>query len=177
MYWLRRPPYLRYAAAVAIFLGAAWLELRGPALVLHPFALDEVPAGTPLLEGSVEWREVPAGLLPPVPADGVTSRLVEPGSPLLPGDVGLAGPQAPEGWWGLELQIPSRAQAGQEVQIVVMEAFGGGITSVPGVVLEPSQGDSFGFGDVPGLVAVPAEHAVVVALASAEGQLTVLIEP
>ena len=176
MYWLRRPPYLRYLAAVLILAGAAWLEFRQPALVLHPFATEPVPVGVNIEEGPSEWREVPADLLPPVSSHGVTRRRVPEGHPFLPADLDSATRHVPEGWWALEVRLTERAQVGQQLQLVVMTSAGA--SAVPGIVLEGSdRGSGLDFGESLGLVAVPGEEAVSVAIAAAEGRLAVLIQP
>ncbi len=174
MYWLRKPPYLRYGAAALVVIGAFWLELRPTATVLHPFAAEELPAGTPLNEAPVDWREIPSGLLPPVDTSGVLHRPVASGSPILPADVGGGAVSAvPEGWWGIELPLPTLATPGRSVQIVVLSER---TRSVAGVVLEQQEGlDPFGLPT--GLVAIPAEDAVGVAAAAAEGRVAVLVEP
>ena len=176
MYWLRRPPYLRYLAAALILAGAAWLEFRQPALVLHPSATEPVPVGVSIEEASIEWREIPTGLLPPVSGQGVTRRRVPSGHPLLPADIDSATQLVPDGWWALEVQLTDRAQVGQQVQLVVMTPAG--TSAVPGVVLEASdRGSGLDFGESLGLVAVPPEEAVSVAVASVEGRLAVLVDP
>ncbi len=63
VYWLPRPPYLRWAAAALLVLGALAWDLRSPAVELRPFASRPVRAGEALDASAVAWREVPAGLL------------------------------------------------------------------------------------------------------------------
>jgi len=160
---------------VLVLLGAAWIELRGSPEVLHPFAAEELSAGLALDEASLEWRKVPSGLLAPVALDGVLQRPVEAGSPVLPADLALGRPPIPSGWWAVEVPLPARAAAGQGVQLVLLGRQG---STVAGIVVEPRPPtDAFDFGDLPGLVAVPAEDAPLVAAAALDGALAVLIEP
>jgi hypothetical protein len=179
VYWFRRPPYVRYAAAALLVIGTAWIELSGPNLVRHPFAVHPIRGGVQITDADLRWRDVPAGLLPTVDAAGVAARPIPEGAPLLPADVTPDLPPVPEGWWAVEIPLPGRATAGQAVQVVVLPDFRGGSARVlPGRVLEPTPGsDEFGFTTLPGLVAVPGEDAALAALAALDGRIAVLMEP
>ena len=173
MYWLRRPPYFRYLLAAVIVVGALVMEFRRPEVMLHPYAAEVIPSGSPLETASLDWKEIPTGVLPPVEVSGAAGRTVPAGSPLLPQDVSDS-PRAPEGWWAVEVPLPSRAGVGQTVQVVVLSVG----TAVPGLGLEPApRSDEFGFSDRMGLVAVPSSEAALVVMAVAEQRVGVAIEP
>ncbi len=57
MYWLQRPPYLRWAAAVILVAGAAAWDISGDPLSLHPYLLADVAAGAAITDADVEWRQ------------------------------------------------------------------------------------------------------------------------
>ncbi len=172
MYWFRRPPYLRWAAAALIFSVAAAAELRATPTVTHPFVAAPVAAGTSLDVDALDMRRVPAGVLPPVDVDGArAARTLSPGEPVLPSD--LAAPQvAPAGWWLVPLPLPAAAGTGAEVRVLGLQPP----QDVPGVVVGPSGDDGFG-GRLPGLVAVPADQAAALATAAARDDVVVLIRP
>ena len=45
MFWLTRPPYLRWAAAAAVVVAAFLWDLRGSSDILYPFATSAIAAG------------------------------------------------------------------------------------------------------------------------------------
>ena len=77
----------------------------------------------------------------------------------------------PVGWWTVALDLPSAVLPGTRVRIVLGEGEG-----VSGIVVEPSQEDSFGLRSA-GLVAVPALAADAVGFAAGAGQIVILFEP
>ncbi|MDP8958908.1 MAG: hypothetical protein M3N51_06860 [Actinomycetota bacterium] len=182
MYWFRRPPYLRWVAAALIVVAAVAVELRRPATTLHPFLKVAVTGGESLGEEAIEWREVPAGLLPlPELSGAVAARAAPAGEPLLPSSVAVEGQAAvPENWWALPLALPPRAFPGDPVQLVVVpidpleEPL-----SVPGLVVERAvdSDDPFAPSEPAGLVAVPGEASASVAAAAAEGRVMVTVAP
>lgn len=178
MFWLERPPYLRWAAAVVLVALAASAELRRAPTVQHPFLRDQAPAGTELTEALVEWRAVPPGLLPAVEVAGAAGRLLQAGEPLLPSSL-ATGVEAPEGWWALSVALPSGTLPGAAVQLVLLPNDPTqSVRVVPGVVMEAGAGgDAFAVDAQLGTVAVPPEAAAAAAVAAAEGRLTVLVEP
>lgn len=174
MYWFSHPPYLRWAGAALIILLAAWIDLRPADTVAYPFAAEDIAAGATVDAASIEWTQIPAGLLPAAPELGGTSRYGIPaGEPVLPSSVAADRPSIPQGWWALATELPASVVPGQPVQLVIS-----GISprSVPGIVIEPPPPvDPLGYEDSIGLVAVPAELAAAVAVGSAQGDLSVLI--
>ncbi len=167
MFWLARPPYLRWAAACVLVVTAFVLDLAPPATVAHPFAVADLPAGAEVTEGDVIFRQVPAGLLDPVTLPFVTGRPVAEGEPVLASDR-AAGPPVPEGWWSIELPVPAGTRAGTEVRLVT-----GGGEPVPGIVVAAPVAD--GFSEPMALVAVPGDAADSVAAAAADRRVTVLL--
>ncbi len=178
MYWFRRPPYLRWAAAVLLVLAAAWVDLRPPPTTPHPYARETIPTGTRLTDELLEWRRVPDGLLPEVEAAGWTTRTIQAGEPLLPATVDPAPPSAPEGWWALEVPLPAEVTPGREVRLVLLAAAPDlPPQTVPGVVLRVAapHREVLGSSHPAGLVAVPATAAAAAAAAVAEGRVSVLM--
>lgn len=136
----------------------------------YPFVVGAIPAGALVDERAVEFREVPIGLLgPPAEPGSVASRSLEPGEPWSLAVSG--GEQAiPAGWWSVPVDLPESAQPGQRVRLVATQPP----LDVLGVVTETPQTGAFAV-TTPGLVAVPPEHADVVAMAAATGGLVVLL--
>lgn len=165
MFWLTRPPYLRWAAACVIVVGSLWVELRPTDTVRHPFAVAVIDVGDVIDHSVVEWRDVPVGLLAPVHLPATSDRSVAAGEPILSSsattDVGI-----PAGWWALELSLPIGARPGSPVRIVAATGVSDGL------VIEVRDGD---FGESTGLVAVPESAAEGVATAAADHGLTVLL--
>ena len=171
MHWFQRPPYLRWAAGALIVLAALYLELRPSTMVDHPFAATDIAAGDAVGGDSVGWRRIPAGILAvPDLGGGVAARAVAAGSPLLPGDL-ASGPLIPAGWWSVPMAIP-HAPPGTPVRLV-LTASG---TTVDGVVVATPDDDGFGL-EPQGLVAVPGEAAGLVAVATANRDVIVLVAP
>lgn len=150
---------------------AAYVEFRPTRAVLHPFVARTVPAGA---APEVEWREIPAGLLPmPDLSAGVASHALNEGEPLTPSDL-VPRSAAPDGWWALAVEMPAMVAPGTDVQLVVTTGRG---ATVPGVVLSADPSES-SFGGTPtALVAVPGERAQEVVAAAADRSLAVLIAP
>ena len=173
MYWLQRPPYLRWAAALLLVAGAAAWDMRGEPTHLHPYLASDVAAGNPVTEADVEWREVPAAMIPPPdlsrPVAAVDLRA---GDPLL--DALLRGPVVvPEGWWAVPVAVGANAGPGDEVLLVVTDPP----TTVSGIVVTAQRGDPYSLDFRPASVAVPAEAAALVAAASAQGVLVAAVRP
>jgi len=178
VHWFRRPPYLRWAAAVLLVGAAAWLDLRPDPVALRPFAAVDLPAGTVIGSDQIEWRKVHPDLLPD-PGDpvGMVSRSIMAGEPVLPSTVAGQRIAAPEGWWTLEAQLPGGVYPGQEIQLIVLpgDSDSSG-TSVPGVVIAPAPAsDPLAFEELPGLIAVPGEFAARAAVAVAEARVTMIL--
>lgn len=173
MYWLPRPPYLRWAAAALLVLGAFAWDQRAPAAALHPFAARPVPAGEAIEASYIAWKEVPAGLLAAPDLEGATAAVdLAAGDPLVEA-VLRRGAAAPQGWWEVTVAVGAHAAAGDEVLLVVIDPP----LTVRGVVVSPQQGDAYSLDYRPAVVAVPEEAAAVVAAAAASGSLVAAVAP
>lgn len=173
MYWLQPPPYLRWAAAATLVIGAFLWDLRGTPSVPHPFAADEIAAGSPLGEADVVWRSLPRGAFPiPDLAAAVTAVDLSPGDPISAAVLTGAAP-IPEGWWAIPLDVSDRAGPGDRVLLVVVDPP----MTLSGIVVESASGDAMSLSRRPALVAVPATDAAVVAAAGAAGLLVTAIRP
>lgn len=173
MYWLQRPPYLRWAAAVFLIVGTAAWDLRSEPTGLHPFLVGPVSAGDPIEKVDIEWREVPVGLVTtPDLSHPVAAIDLLPGEPLL--DSMLRGPVViPDGWWGVPVAIGANAGTGDEVLLVVVDPP----TTVIGIVVTTQRGDPYSLDYQPASVAVPANVAPLIAAASAHGTLVAAVRP
>lgn len=167
MFWLSRPPYLRWALAALILVTGAILEIRPTQTVPHPFAAGTLGVGEVVDETQVVWRDVPVGLFAPVHLPVTASRLIIAGEPVLAGagttsaDTGI-----PEGWWAIELEIPAGASPGMRVRVVTPSG------GAEGVIVEVRDGD---FGERSGLIAVPEVAADTVATAVLDATVAVLV--
>ena len=167
MYWLQRPPYLRRAAAVLLAIGALLWDLRAEPSEIRPFAARALAAGETPAASAVDWRRVPAGLLPETDLSGaVTAVPVAAGEPLVPG-LFRSPIRAPEGWWGLPVAIGSHAASGDTVLLLSTDPP----LAVPGLVISAQRGDAYSLDYRPAVVAVAAEHTALVAAAAARGTL------
>jgi hypothetical protein len=173
VYWFRRPPYLRWAVAGLVIAAAFAVELRPRPRVQHPFAALGMPAGSVVLEERLEWRSIPAGLLPTPPIrDGMSLTIdIAAGEPLLPGHVAPAAPP-PIGWWGIPVALPDGVVAGDPVRLVVLDPP----LTVEGRVLTVPEADPLGL-EPPGVVVVPGDAADAVARAAAKQAVAVLVAP
>lgn len=173
MYWLQRPPYLRWAAAALLVAGAVAWDLRGTATSPHPFLTATVAAGSPIPADAVEWRSVPAGLLDPPELDGRVAALdLDAGDPITTSV--LTDPAtAPEGWWAVPITLGRHARPGDEVMLVTIDPP----LTIPGVVLEAEAGDTYSLDFRPAVVAVPGESAPLVAAAAGEGRIVAVVRP
>lgn len=141
------------------------VELRGAATVPHPFASEQIRVGETIDETRVRWEEVPTDLLAPVELPSVASRTIALGEPI-PAAGGTADSGIPDGWWAVEVTLPSGTRPGMAVRLVTPEV------TTEGVVVSTHEGD---FGEQGGLVAVPASSADVVAVAVLDAGLMVMI--
>ena len=156
-------------------------EFRTAPTVSYPFAAGTLPAGQAITNEVLEWRPVPAGLLPaPELDDRVTARAVGAGEPLVPSLLVSRQAAVPDGWWALPIGLPGRALPGDQVQLVLVpiDPVAPPIM-VPGTVVEPatSSDDPFSMAGPTGLVAVPGDHAAEVAQAVGEGRAVVALAP
>ena len=173
MYWLPRPPYLRWAGAALLLVGALAWDLREPAIELRPFAARPLAAGEAVDASAVEWREVPAGLLPAPDLDGAAAAVdLAAGDPLV--DAVLSRAVAvPAGWWEVPVAVGTHAAAGDSVMLVITDPP----ATVEGLVVSPQQGDAYSLDFRPAVVAVPAEAGALVAAAAAAGSLVAAVAP
>jgi hypothetical protein len=171
VYWLQRPPYLRWAAAVTIVVAALLWDLRSEPTGPHPFTARAVDAGEGLDATTVVWQEIPEGLLPPVDLAGAVAAVpLKAGEPITPGML-AGGVAVPEGWFTLPLEVGGHAGAGDRLVLLTVDG------SVPGIVVTPQQGDRYGMGSTPAVVAVPAEHTALVADAARRGEVIAAVSP
>lgn len=172
MFWLTRPPYLRWAAAALILAAALAWDLNGRSGVSYPFAAQPISAGAPIGEADVEWRTVPDGILamPDLTAP-VAARAIAEGEPLVPSAVD-ADRGIPAGWWAVPVALPTAAGIGARVRLIAADS---GVQS-EGIVVALGSADLLSISEA-GLVAVPAEHAAAIALAANDGTLIVLVAP
>ena len=166
MFWLTRPPYLRWTLAVVIVVAGLVIELRPGDTVSHPFAIQTIDAGGVIDETVVEWKEVPHGLLAPVSPPATAHRQIPAGEPIPSATAAGDNLGIPPGWWGLEVDLPAGARSGMSVRLI------GGFGMASGMVVEVREGD---FGERSGLVAVPEESAHAVAVAAMDSALAVLV--
>jgi len=172
VFWLTRPPYLRWVAAALLFIAALVWDVRGRTGVPYPFAAHQIAAGAAIGEEDVEWRTVPSGLLAlPDLALSIASRAIDEGEPILPSAIDFAG-GIPNGWWSVPVALPETAVAGSRVRLITTE----GTVESEGIVVTAGSSDLLSISDA-GLVAVPPEHAAAVATAAVDGTLIVLIAP
>lgn len=169
VFWLIPPPYLRWLAAALVFGGAAYLDFAAPPTEPYPFAARSIESGEPLAEG-VEWRDVPAGLLPPSAAlEDHAARQIAAGEPLT-GTAARPDDGIPAGWWSVPVALPVTAAPGTPVRLVAQEAA----LDVTGFVTESATTGAFATPSM-GLVAVAPDVAADVAAAGAAGRLIVLL--
>ena len=167
MYWFSRPPYGRWVLAAAIVFVAAYMDLTGPAMESYPFTATDTAQGS---VPEIEWRAVPAGLLPaPGQVTGRSAVAIAAGTPLVPGLVDTA-PIAPSDWWAVAIDLPRGASVGSDALLALPDQI------VPGVVVDIGVADTFGVGSE-GLVAVAADDAASVASAVAGNTVVVLLRP
>lgn len=170
--WLERPPYLRWFAGLVIVVLALGLEVSGPDLEVYPFLVRKIAVGESVVGDDLEWRDVPAGLLPePSAFVGPASRTLSAGEPFMEGSV-REGSAVPDGWWVVPAPVPSGVSPGVAVRLIsVDDGF-----AVDGVVT--ASGVDTGFGDTEiGAVAVPEAAAVRISLAASSDRLVVLVAP
>jgi hypothetical protein len=173
VYWLPRPPYLRWAAAALLVLGALAWDMRRPEVELAPFAARDLRAGEAVDASAVEWRQVPAGLLDAPDLEGAAAAVdLAAGDPLVAA-VLSGGLEVPEGWWEVPVAVGAHAQSGDSVMLVVTDPP----ATVPGLVVSPQVGDAYSLDYRPAVVAVPADSAALVAAAAAAGAVVAAVAP
>ena len=167
MYWLRRPPYLRWFGAALILLIGLLMDLRGPELETYPFAAEPIPAGS-AVDGAIEWREVGADVLPrwSGPVSGISEIDVAIGDPLLPSL--LAEVAVPVDWWSVPLPLPVATAPGTRLRI--RQGHNGAF--LDGILVETGTDNGY---EIVGMVAFPAHDAPKAAAAAADDALVVMV--
>ncbi|HVR32899.1 MAG TPA: hypothetical protein VMS74_09345 [Acidimicrobiia bacterium] len=166
MFWLSRPPYVRWALAAAVVLTGVFVEFRPPTTVPHPFAEFQIAIGEVVDDTSVMWRDVPVGLLAPVRLPLVSDRRIGVGEPVLGGNGAEDVSSIPDGWWAIEVDIPDGTRSGSTVRLVTATGV------ADGVVVDVREGD---FGERTALVAVPEAAISMVAAAVLDATMAVLV--
>ena len=138
----------------------------------HPFAATDLSAGTGIGPRDVDWHEIRPGLLPKPALEGAfATRDIRRGEPIVPSALTVTRP-IPEGWWAIEMRLPSGTGAGSRARVVIDNPR----FATSAVIVSVADGGAFD-ASVSGLVAVPAEHADEVARAAARGDAVLLVEP
>jgi hypothetical protein len=171
MIWLQSPPWGRWAVAALIAAVAIWIEFRPETMIPHPFALEEIAAGTAVDESNTETRMVPSGTFTSVELGQTARSTIRAGDPVLGSQLGEEGWSVPEGWWSLEMPLPPGARQGDAARIVLLDTD----VVAQGIVVEDTGEDPLGSGT--GMVAVEAGRAADVARAAGEGRAVVMIAP
>ncbi len=161
MWWLQPIAWFRWSIAGLVVVAVIVVELGEPPTIAYPFAADAIEAGVAADEASIEWREVPEGLLPHAQLAGSVRTDIDAGSPITP-DRLTATSTVPADWWVIELPVGRTATVGAEIRIVVLDPR----TTVTGVLTGLPEPDPFG-GDLLGAVAIPPDSADLVARAAA----------
>lgn len=169
MIWLSSPPWARWILVGLVFVAVIFAEFRPPSTAGHPFATRTIASGEVVSAANTQIRQVPVGLLDAIPEGSVTSRTVEAGAPLTPADVAAGTRDVPEGWWVITLDVPVGARVGDRVRVVVVDT---GLV-VDGFVAASADPDPFA--NRGGGVAIPGDHAALVAGAAANGRVVVLV--
>ena len=148
-----------------------WIEFRPEPTTPHPFAAEDVTAGSIVDESNTKVRQVPLGTFAQVELGQVALDSIFAGDPVLASNIGASGQAVPSGWWSLEMPLPRGAHRGDSARIVLLDAE----VVASGVVVEDPDEDPLGSGL--GLVAVESELAAEVARAAGEGRAVVMIAP
>ena len=108
-------------------------------------------------------------MLEQVSPSGVALTDVAPGDPILASSIGDRDEEVPEGWWAIEIALPTSADPGDRAEIVLLDNG----SAVPAVVVAGVSDDPLGSGL--GSVAVSGERAAEVAAAAVNGRVAVMI--
>ena len=171
MLLLAKPPYLRWALVVIIFVAAVAWEVADRATVPHPFAARAIPRGETVEVDDVEWRQLPGGALPSIDVLGSTAVAdIAAGDPLTSSVIGSL-PPVPEGWWSVPVALPLGVPPGSKVRLSLIDG-----TTAHGIVSRAATEDEFGI-ERAGAVAVSESDVDRVAASSAAGSIVVLVAP
>jgi hypothetical protein len=175
VFWITRPPYVRWTFISLLVIVILWLEIRPTASTPHPFLAQDVATGE-LVDNAIVWTDVPEGVLPASEGSGFATHALTAGDPLLPSDTSPESFGAPPDWWIVEVALPRGAEAGSPVQLVIVPEPGGAAASpIAGVVVSVTKNDAFVEHTI-GSVAVPPGSAATAAVAIANGQVSVIIQ-
>jgi hypothetical protein len=169
MLWLQNPQWGRWSIAVVLTVLAIWAEFGPDPSVQHPFATQEIAAGDEIGPHNTENRPIPRGLLNPIPATGFATRVFLAEEPITVGGIAEMPLGAPQGWWSIEVDLPTGVVKGDEVELILLDT---GATVAGRVTSAPSDDP---LADGRGSVAIPPEMAVAVASAVVNGRVAVLV--
>lgn len=173
MHWFAPPPWIRWLLSVVLVMAAFVVEMAGPKTTGHWFAIYDIEAGTELSPDLFRSTQIPSGLLPGTQPEGFALVDIREGDPLIASQVTDQQTRAPDGWWAIELSVPGHVRPGHEVLLVLLSTDQP--TIVTGVTLTvETRSDAFGGASVLATIAIPAEAAAEVAVASDAGKVTVL---
>ncbi len=151
-------------------------DLRPDSTVEHPYAVEMIPAGSPIDVEDIEWKLVPAGVFDPVALPATATRTISQGEPILAQSLGNNGSVFPEEWWIVSLDSPEVLSPGTNVRVVVAPISGSGVPQVvAGVTVGTAGTDPYGM--TPVRVAVPSEAAPGLAVANRDGRTMLLVVP
>ncbi len=169
MFWITRPQYLRWIAALLVVGVTLWIELRPPSTTLHPFLIYDVARGE-TVEGALEWQSITAGVITPVAGRGYTTHLLVAGEPLQASDTTTALFSPPDGWWVVDLELPRDSEVGSPIQLVILSDPGTPPRApIPGYVTRLADLDAgFGSARSAGSAAFTPEYAATAAVAIAD---------
>jgi hypothetical protein len=168
---LMRPPYLRWAAAALVVLAALAWDLSSRAVEPFPVAGIDIGRGEPIIDGDVQWIDVPRGSLPhPDLIDATAAVDIHAGDPITR-SVTVVGSPVPSDWWSIPIDLPPGVAVGDRVRLTTLDG-----STVDGVVsIAPSE-DAFGL-TTPGAVAVPDDAVSDVTVAVATDSVLVVVAP
>lgn len=162
---------MRRGAAVLILLAAVLWEIRPVPRELRPFTALPVSAGEMISAETIDWREVPAGVLPELAEPkGTFVADFTAGIPLVAGML-EDEPAMPSGWWGIEVPVPAGTSSGTVVRLVVDVRLDPRV--IQGLVIRILGEDSLE--GLKALVAVPESEVGAAAAALADGSLRTMV--
>ncbi len=171
MLLLSRPPYVRWIAAGLVLAIALGLEVADRSVEPYPFASRPIARGEELAADAVEWRDLPSGTFTAPSLTGrVATAAIGVGDPITSSVVGPV-PSVAQGWWAVPVDLPIGVPLGARVRLILE-----GGSAFEGIVVGESTEDGFGVPTM-GSVALPAEHADLVARAAAENRVAVAVAP
>jgi hypothetical protein len=138
-------------------------------MVDHPFAVVEIAPGEAFGPHNTATKRVPAGLFEQPSEGDVALRRIPEGSPIVSSAFGTADAAIPEGHWVVGVEVPPGAGVGDRVRVVLLDSG----AAVDGIVTSVASDDPLMA--LQGGVAVEAEQAPDVAVAAANGRVSVLV--